>query len=188
MNIVVLGGTRWRVIGNTCDDGDYAGISLHAAQADLDDSEVTANRVARMSGRGIQITSSHAFRVRRILVSRNEIRSCGDRGILVCADGVRVDGNLVEDASQAGIVVGDPHQPALPAAHVGLFDNIIRATRRPAPAIHVLAGSSDVVIMGNSISDASVGILNQASDLTTGGNRYVRVSRPGDPAPSGPEP
>lgn len=178
MGINLAGGSRWLVQGNICDIGDYAGISLYATQAAINDSVVSDNVVTRMTGRGIQILASTNHPTEGVIVSGNRIRSCGDRGLLLTGTRMNAFGNLIEDTGVAGISIGSADEPAVTSSDVLVRGNVLRGIRGVAPAILVLRSASGVVITGNDIADALIGIRRSAQDTVITNNFFTRVARP----------
>ncbi|MBL9138028.1 MAG: right-handed parallel beta-helix repeat-containing protein [Verrucomicrobiales bacterium] len=178
MGINLSGGSRWLVQGNICDIGDYAGISLYATQANINDSVVSDNVVTRMTGRGIQILASTNHLTEGLIVSGNRIRSCGDRGLLITGVRMNAFGNLIEDTGVAGISIGSADQPTVATSDVLLRGNVLRSMRGQSPAILILSSASGVVVTGNDIADALVGIRRIALDTVITNNFFTRVARP----------
>ncbi len=175
MPISLGGGSRWIITGNTCRDGDFAGISLYSTQAPITDSVVSDNVVADMSYRGIQIVSDRAWPTTGIVVANNRVSRCGDRGLLLAANNVSAQGNLVEEVGVAGIAVGDSWLPEVDVRDVAVRNNVIRQVAGGAPAILVLAHPTGTIISGNDLSDAAVGIRIHAPDTQLSPNSFLRI-------------
>jgi hypothetical protein len=176
--INLSGGSRWLVQGNICDVGDYAGISLYATQAPIRDSVVSDNVVTRMTGRGIQILASTNYSTEGVIISGNRIRSCGDRGLLIAGGRMNAFGNLIEDTAVAGISIGNQDIPTAATSDVLLRGNVLRGMRGVSPGIVIQRSASGVVVTGNDIADALVGILRVAQDTIITNNFFTRVARP----------
>lgn len=181
MNICINGGTRWAVEGNLCDIGDFAGISLHAIQAPLRDSRVCNNRISRMAGRGIQILSTSNYLAVNILVSGNEISTCGDRGLLITGHRVVVQGNRILDTGVAGVAVGDFLRPEIASSDIEIRNQVLMKIRAPAPAIALGASVSRVTVCENQITDVVLGIQCLARHVSIADNLFLRVTCPMDP-------
>lgn len=169
MLVSLSGGHRLRVSGNLCQDADYAGISLYAAQADIDHAIVSENVIYQMNGRGIQILGSPSFSLSNVSVLNNRIEKCRDRGLLLRGNNLVVQGNAIQDCAIAGIDLSNSREPLL-------SNNVIRLLLPDTPAIHVWADTLDAQILDNYIVDAPIGIRNASTSTTLARNTFLRVT------------
>ncbi len=174
LHLSINGGSRWIVQGNICEEGDYAGISLYANQAEIRDSVVTGNIVTRMGGRGIQIYSTPEVPLSGVLVSNNRIRDCYDRGLLLVGQHIVASGNLIENTA-IGIAVGDPDAPLVKVEDVVVRGNFLRSIAANLPAIYVGATARGTAVVDNDVTAAAVGIRDLSGVARIEGNRFLGV-------------
>lgn len=170
--VFINGGDRWKVLHNTCSDGDYSGLSLYASQAPLNDCVVAGNRITDMGGRGIQILATQDFSARGFEIADNHIENCWDRGLFVAADEVRVLNNTITGASVAGISVG---APTFVTGSIWIQENTVREMRSGTPAIDIVDPSARVSLLRNVIADAEIGIRCRPGAVDWSENAFHQV-------------
>lgn len=176
--ISLAGGVRCIVRGNICKDGDYSGISLMAVDADLSDCTISENVVEDCSGRGIQVFSQSGRVARDVQVVNNRVSRCSDRAILVRGENLFVRGNIIDVVAIAGIHMASPPEPASPTAVIWIRDNLVREVVHGAPAILVDPTPARVVVAGNDLVTAEIGIRDLSGSVMAGDNRYMAVGTP----------
>ena len=188
MGIWLLGGDRWLIQSNHCEIGDYAGISLYAAQADITDSIVQDNTVVNLLGRGIQVVSAQPFTAWSVVVTNNRVRSCGDSGLLLGGENLIAVGNSIDATGSAGITVAPAASAASgPVQGIDVVGNLVVAPQWPNPAILVAAGTEDVRVEGNDLRDAVLGVQVFGQNVSVAGNTLTLLDRTLDEPSGSPE-
>jgi hypothetical protein len=174
--ISLAGGVRTLIRGNICQDGDYSGISLMAIDTDLSDCTVSENVVEHMTGRGIQVFSRAERRAREVQVVNNRVSRCVDRGILVRGENIFVRGNIIDAVAEAGIHLQMPEEPVSATAVVWVRDNFVRELLQGAPGILVDPTPLRIMVAGNDVVDAEIGIRDLTRTVRAEDNRFVAVT------------
>lgn len=109
--ILVTGGERISVVGNTVAQGDYVGIAMNASFSDLKDCSLVGNRVSDVQLRGIQIADFPPYVATNILIQGNVVERAGESGILAGGDNLTITDNECVDNGRIYVKAGIEIRP-----------------------------------------------------------------------------